>query len=52
MAIAADRRYESIAMPLIGAGSGGKRPNDVLELISTTLDEIEYDGAVTIVRFK
>lgn len=52
MAIAVDRGYTSIAMPLIGAGSGGGRPDAVLTLIKNALAEIEYDGVVTIVRFK
>ena len=52
MAIANDRQYESIAMPLIGAGSGGGRPERVQTLMQDTLGEIEYDGCVTIVRYK
>lgn len=51
MAIANLRRYESIAMPLIGAGSGGGRPEYVQSLIQDTLGEIEYHGCVTILRF-
>lgn len=52
MAIAVDRGYSSIAMPLIGAGSGGGQPDAVLSLIEDALAEIDYDGIVTIVRFK
>ena len=52
MAIATDRQYDSIAMPLIGAGSGGGRPERVQTLMQDTLGEIEYDGCVTIVRYK
>ena len=52
MSIAIDRRYSSIAIPLIGAGSGGGRPEEVHTLIQNALAEIEYDGCVTIVRYK
>lgn len=51
MVIANDRRYNTVAMPLIGAGSGGGRPERVQTLIQDTLGEIEYDGCVTIVRY-
>ena len=52
MAIANNRQYTSVAMPLIGAGSGGGRPKRVQMLMQDTLGEIEYNGCVTIVRYK
>lgn len=50
MTIANGQRYHTIAMLLIGAGSGGGRPERVQEIIVDTLSEIEFDGFVTIVR--
>ncbi len=52
LAIAQDRGYETIAMPLIGAGSGGGNADKVQRLIETTLEEVDYDGVVTIVRYR
>lgn len=52
MAIACDRQYSSIAMPLIGAGSGGGNPTHAQALMQDTLTEIDYDGTVVIVRYK
>lgn len=52
MALAKEKGYRSIAFPLIGAGSGGKRPADVLEFMRDELRSIEFDGEVRIVRFR
>lgn len=52
LAIAQDRGYQTIAMPLIGAGSGGGNADKVQRLIETTLEEVDYDGVVTIVRYR
>jgi O-acetyl-ADP-ribose deacetylase (regulator of RNase III) len=52
MAIACDRGYSSVAMPLIGAGSGGGDPANVQALIQDTLADIDYDGCVVVVRYK
>ena len=51
MQIVADRGYRSIAFPLIGAGSGGGKPDMVLEVMQEALAEIEYQGQVRIVRY-
>ena len=51
MEIASEKGYNSIAMPLIGAGTGGGNRERVLELIQSELDTIEFNGRVVIVRF-
>tara|TARA_A100001391_G_scaffold198270_2_gene179644 strand:+ start:492 stop:962 length:471 start_codon:yes stop_codon:yes gene_type:complete len=50
--LAADKQYASIAMPLIGAGSGGGKPGNVLEIIQDELGIIEFNGEVVIVRYR
>jgi O-acetyl-ADP-ribose deacetylase (regulator of RNase III) len=50
--LAAERGYRSIALPLIGAGSGGGRPERVLEIMRDELARFEFEGEVRIVRFK
>jgi O-acetyl-ADP-ribose deacetylase (regulator of RNase III) len=51
IAIAAGRGYRSIAMPLIGAGSGGGNPNRILSMIQDELTKCQFDGEVRIVRY-
>jgi O-acetyl-ADP-ribose deacetylase (regulator of RNase III) len=51
VAIAVQRGYRSIALPLIGAGSGGGAPDRILALIQDELSQLEYDGDVRIVRY-
>ncbi len=51
MQLAAQRGYRSIAFPLIGSGSGGGRPESVLEIMQDELAMIEFDGEVRIVRY-
>lgn len=50
--VARDRAVRSIAMPLIGAGSGGFDEARVLDLITTELDKEPDDLEVIVVRFK
>ena len=52
MRLASQKGYRSIAFPLIGAGSGGGRPERVLEIMREELAQIEFDGEVRIVQFK
>ncbi len=52
MALAKRRGYNSIAFPLIGAGSGGGRAERSLAWMQQELAGIEYDGEVRIVRYK
>ena len=50
--IAVDQKYNSIAMPLIGAGSGGGKPDKILDMIQDELATIRFDGDVMIVRYR
>lgn len=52
MKIASDNQYSSIALPLIGAGSGGGKPDKILAMIQDELGTIEFDGDVVIVRYR
>ncbi|WP_020470387.1 macro domain-containing protein [Zavarzinella formosa] len=52
MDITRRRGYRSIAFPLIGAGSGGGKADQVLEWMRGELQSIEFDGTVVIVRYK
>jgi O-acetyl-ADP-ribose deacetylase (regulator of RNase III) len=50
--IATKRKYHSIAIPLIGAGTGGMSENDVLRIIRDEAEQSNYDGEVSIVQFQ
>lgn len=50
--IAADQNYQSIAFPLIGAGSGGGNEERVLEWMEDELQHATYPDRVVIVRFR
>ena len=49
--LALQRGYRSIAFPLIGSGSGGGKPDEVLEIMRDELAKIVFEGEVRIVRF-
>jgi len=51
MAIAKNKRYGSIAFPLIGAGSGGGKADRVQVWMADELAKIEYDGEILVVRY-
>lgn len=50
--LARERGYRSIAMPLIGAGSGGGSAERILEYIVSELSNVSFDGEVRVVRFR
>ena len=52
MQIAVYRKYDSIAIPLIGAGSGGGKPEKIIDMIQDELGTIEFYGDVVIVRYR
>jgi len=52
LALAGRRGFRSIAMLLIGAGSGGGQAERVLSWMQDELGRIEFDGRVVIVRYK
>ncbi len=52
MGIVIEKHYKSVAFPLIGAGTGGKKQDKVLNWMQDTLLSIEFDGTVKIVLFE
>jgi O-acetyl-ADP-ribose deacetylase (regulator of RNase III) len=51
LALARQKGYRSIAFPLIGAGSGGGNPDQVLKYMRQELQSIDFEGEVRIVRY-
>jgi len=51
LTLARERHYRSIAIPLIGAGSGGGKPAHVELLILEELSHCPFDGEVRVVRY-
>ena len=51
LGIAREKGYQSIAFPMIGAGTGGYPAEKVLEIMQDEAGRIEYGGEVRIVRF-
>ena len=51
MALAVEHGWGSIVFPLIGAGTGGRSPERVLEVMVAALAEVEFAGEVRVVRF-
>ncbi|MCC6524452.1 MAG: macro domain-containing protein [Polyangiaceae bacterium] len=51
LALAAEHGFSSVAMPLIGAGTGGGDEGTVQGLIEDEVGKSTYSGAVVIVRY-
>lgn len=51
LAIAHAQGYQSLALPLIGAGSGGGKPQTVQAIIQDELKHCPFEGEVRIVRY-
>ncbi len=51
MALASQQGFQSIALPLIGAGTGGGTPDEVLAMMMQELSRQNFDGKILIVRF-
>ena len=51
ISIAQVRGYASVALPLIGAGSGGGKSSRVQSIIENELTKCQFDGEVRIVRY-
>ena len=49
--LAAKQGFQSLAFPLIGAGTGGGSPEQVLQIMQDELSRCEFDGWVRIVRY-
>ena len=52
MALVNSQGYRSVALPLIGAGSGGGKAAEVQEWMLDELSRIEFPGEVRLVRYK
>jgi O-acetyl-ADP-ribose deacetylase (regulator of RNase III) len=51
ISLARGRGYKSIALPLIGAGSGGGKSTKVQSIIEDELTKCQFDGEARIVRY-
>lgn len=51
LAVASERGFQSIAFPLVGAGTGGGSAQQVQSTIEDELGNCDFDGLVRIVRF-
>lgn len=49
--LAQELNFQSIAFPLIGAGSGGGKPERVQQIMLDELSKSEYEGKVVVVRY-
>lgn len=49
--VAREAGFESIAFPLIGAGTGGGRPEEVLQMMQDELRNHTFEGEVVLVQF-
>ena len=52
LALATQHGYRSIAFPLIGAGTGGGPPDQVLEMMQSEVADCTFDGEIRIVRYR
>jgi O-acetyl-ADP-ribose deacetylase len=52
MQIVEEKRFASVAFPVIGAGSGSFDADQALELMVATLDPLETNATVRIVRYR
>jgi len=51
MRIVNEQQFQSVAFPLIGAGSGGGSPEKILQIITAELANINFAGDVFVVRY-
>jgi len=52
IALATRQHFRTIALPLIGAGTGGFQPDETQRLIVDTLASLQFEGDVRIVRYQ
>jgi O-acetyl-ADP-ribose deacetylase (regulator of RNase III) len=52
LALATDHGFTSIAFPLIGAGTGALRADEVLHLMTDTAQESAFSGHIRVVRYR
>jgi len=51
IAIAKANGYRSIAFPLIGAGTGGGKEDEVVAVMKAELEDTDFEGEVRLVRY-
>jgi len=51
IALAKEQGFHTIAFPLIGAGTGGGKPEQVLAMMQDELAKLEFEGEVRIVLY-
>lgn len=51
IALAKEHGFGSIAFPLVGAGTGGETPDEVLAMMHEELQRCDFDGRIVIVKF-
>ena len=52
VALASEQNFKSMALPLIGAGTGGGSADDILLMMQDELSKCDFDGLIRIVRFR
>jgi len=52
MALVDERRFASVAFPVLGAGSGGLDEAEALEVMRTAFAQLDGDAQVTVVKFR
>lgn len=52
LALARQRGFRSIAFPLLGAGTGGGRPERVQQLMEDEIRRSEFENEVVLVRYR
>ena len=52
LALAEKKKFNSIALPLIGAGTGGESPEAVLDRMRDELATVSFGGRIVIVQFQ
>ena len=52
VALAIRQEFRTLALPLIGAGTGGLASSDAQQIIENTLESVPFGGEVTVVRYR
>ena len=52
IALAEEKKFKSIALPLIGAGTGGRSTDAVLDMMKDELETVSFGGRIVIVQFQ
>lgn len=52
VALAGAHHFQHVALPIIGASSGGFDEDRALALVTETLRELNHDGRATVVRYR